>query len=72
MSFCISLIAIANRCYSVIEAQALLMEIISKFEWGLSEKSTRIRREACGLVVPTIEGEVEKGVQMPLVVSIAP
>jgi len=58
--------------YSVIEAQALLIETIGKLEWSLSEKATRIRREACGLVVPTVEGEVEKGVQMPLVVSIAP
>lgn len=57
---------------AVVEAQALLVESIGRLEWSLSEKATRIRREACGLVVPTVEGEVEKGVQMPLVVSIAP
>ncbi|KAL4062012.1 cytochrome P450 [Scleroderma citrinum] len=57
---------------AIIETQAFLLEIIGKLEWSLSEKATRIRREACGLVVPTVEGEVERGVQMPLVVSIAP
>ncbi|KAI6096139.1 cytochrome P450 [Pisolithus sp. B1] len=56
---------------AVIETQIFLIEIISRFEVSLSEKATRIRREACGIVVPTVEGEVEKGVQLPLVISVA-
>lgn len=36
----------------------------------MSEKATRIRKEACGVVAPTVEGEVEKGVQLPLVISV--
>ncbi|KAI6020453.1 cytochrome P450 [Pisolithus microcarpus] len=47
-----------------------LIEIISRFEVSLSEKATRIRKEACGVVAPTVEGEVEKGVQLPLVISV--
>ncbi|KAI6019151.1 cytochrome P450 [Pisolithus marmoratus] len=55
---------------AVIETQIFLIEIISRFEVSLSEKATRIRREACGVVAPTVEGEVEKGVQLPLVISV--
>ncbi|KAI6011331.1 hypothetical protein PISMIDRAFT_124219, partial [Pisolithus microcarpus 441] len=46
---------------SVIETQIFLFEIISRFKVSLSEKATRIRREACRVVAPTVEGEVEKG-----------
>ncbi|KAI6130617.1 hypothetical protein EDD17DRAFT_1480355 [Pisolithus thermaeus] len=55
---------------AVIETQIFLIEIISRFEVSLSEKATRIRREACGIVVPTVEGEVEKGVQLSLIISV--
>lgn len=55
---------------AVIETQIFLIEIISRFEVSLSEKATRIRKEACGVVAPTVEGEVEKGVQLPLVISV--
>lgn len=57
---------------SIIETQAFLVEIINRFECSLSEKATRIRRESCGIVAPTVEGEVDKGVQMPLIISLAP
>ncbi|KIN98147.1 hypothetical protein M404DRAFT_158325, partial [Pisolithus tinctorius Marx 270] len=56
---------------AVIETQVFLIEIISRFEVSLSEKATRVRREACGVVAPTVEGEVENGVQLPLVISLA-
>ena len=53
--------------------QAFLTEIVGKFEFALTDKAERIRREACFAVMsPTLEGEVEKGVQMALRLSVAP
>ncbi|OJA08374.1 hypothetical protein AZE42_00989 [Rhizopogon vesiculosus] len=58
--------------FAVIEIQAFLTEIIGKFELTLTDKSKRIRREACVVMAPTVEGEVENGIQLPLRVSVAP
>jgi hypothetical protein len=52
--------------------QAFLTEIVGKFEFSLPDKSERLRREACFVMSPTLEGEVENGVQMTLRVSVAP
>jgi hypothetical protein len=56
----------------VVEIQAFLTEIVGKFEFALTDKSERIRREACLVMAPTLEGEAENGVQMTLRVSVAP
>ncbi|KAJ8592655.1 cytochrome P450 [Rhizopogon salebrosus TDB-379] len=59
--------------FALIEIQAFLTEIVGKFEFALTDKAERIRREACfALMAPTLEGEVENGVQMTLRVSVAP
>ncbi|OAX39518.1 cytochrome P450, partial [Rhizopogon vinicolor AM-OR11-026] len=58
--------------FAVIEIQAFLIELVGKFEFAPTDKCERIRREACLMMVPTVEGEVEKGVQLPLRVSVAP
>ncbi|OJA11405.1 hypothetical protein AZE42_12467 [Rhizopogon vesiculosus] len=58
--------------FALIEMQVFLTEIVGKFEFALTEKAKRIRREACMVMTPTVEGEVEKGVQLPLRVSLAP
>ncbi|KAG1878934.1 cytochrome P450 [Suillus subluteus] len=58
--------------FAVIEIQAFLTEIVGKFEFAPTDKTELIRREACLLMVPTVEGEVENGVQLPLRVSLAP
>ncbi|KIM58519.1 hypothetical protein SCLCIDRAFT_16779 [Scleroderma citrinum Foug A] len=58
--------------FALIEIQAFLVEIISKFEISLTEKARKVRREACLVMVPTVEGEVGNGVQLPLVISVAP
>ncbi|KAG1751043.1 cytochrome P450 [Suillus lakei] len=55
--------------FAVIEIQAFLTEIVGKFEFGLTDKSELIRREACLVMAPTVEGE--NGVQLPLTVSLA-
>lgn len=58
--------------FAVIEIQAFLTEIVGKFEFAPTDKTEHIRREACFLMAPTVEGEVENGVQLPLRVSLAP
>ncbi|PBK72136.1 cytochrome P450 [Armillaria solidipes] len=57
--------------FAVCELQALIVEIIDKFELSLTEDWIRIRRESCRVMVPTLEGEVEKGAQLPLRVKTA-
>ncbi|KAG2069036.1 hypothetical protein BDR04DRAFT_724529 [Suillus decipiens] len=58
--------------FAVIEIQAFLTEIVGKFEFAPTDKTELIRREACLVMAPTVEGEVENGVQLPLRVSLAP
>ncbi|KAL0573580.1 hypothetical protein V5O48_008376 [Marasmius crinis-equi] len=50
----------------VLELQAFLVELISNFEFSLTPECDKIRLENCGITVPTIEGEIEKGAQCPL------
>ncbi|KAJ8090208.1 hypothetical protein PM082_018798 [Marasmius tenuissimus] len=57
--------------FAVLELQTFLVELISNFEFSTTPECDKIRREACGVMVPTIEGEVEKGGQCPLRVWIA-
>ncbi|KAI3614092.1 cytochrome p450 [Moniliophthora roreri] len=57
--------------FAVLEMQAFLMELIDNFEFSLAPESHKIRRESCLIMQPTIEGELEKGCQLPLQVRIA-
>lgn len=57
---------------SVIELQAFIVELLSNFEFTATPKIDKIRREAALVMVPTIEGELEKGSQLPLRVTFAP
>ncbi|KAF9222413.1 cytochrome P450 [Gyrodon lividus] len=57
--------------FAVIEIQAFLVEMVGKFEFAMTDKAERIRREACRVMVPTVEGEANGGVQLPLSISIA-
>lgn len=59
------------RWPSLLELQAFLVEMVNNFEFELTEKATRIRREACLVMVPTVEGEVDKGAQLPMRVRVA-
>lgn len=53
------------------EIQAFMVELVGNFEFSLTPESQRIRREAALLMIPTVEGQVEKGAQLPLRVKIA-
>ncbi|KAF8161361.1 cytochrome P450 [Crassisporium funariophilum] len=57
--------------FAVLELQAFVVELVNTFEFSLTPEARRVRREACLVMAPTIEGEVEKGSQLPLVIKIA-
>jgi hypothetical protein len=57
---------------SVLELQALLVELISNFEFSMNKQSGKVRRLHCAVMVPVVSGEEVKGAQMPLMVSLAP
>lgn len=57
--------------FSVIEMQVFLVEIFRNFEVSLAVPAQKIRREAAGAMVPTIDGEVEKGSQLPVCIRLA-
>ncbi|KAL0573690.1 hypothetical protein V5O48_008261 [Marasmius crinis-equi] len=57
--------------FAVLELQAFLVELIRNFEFSLTPECDKIRREICQVMVPTIEGELEKGGQCPLKVQFA-
>ncbi|KAJ7125406.1 cytochrome P450 [Mycena epipterygia] len=57
--------------FAVLELQAFLIELLSNFEFALTPEAMRIRREACIVMVPTVEGQREKGTQLPLKVTVA-
>ncbi|OAX40845.1 hypothetical protein K503DRAFT_570087 [Rhizopogon vinicolor AM-OR11-026] len=72
MSFSGGVRACLGWRFALTEIQAFLTEVVGKFEFALTEKSERIRREPCMVMAPTVEGEVKNGVQLPLRVSVAP
>ncbi|KAF9075483.1 cytochrome P450 [Rhodocollybia butyracea] len=58
--------------FAVIELQAFTVELLSNFQFFATPKIEKIRREAALVMVPTIEGELENGSQLPLRVTFAP
>nr|BAK09430.1 cytochrome P450 [Postia placenta] len=57
--------------FALYEMQAFLFVLVSRFQFSLTKDISRLRREYAGSLVPTLEGEVEKGAQLPLGVSLA-
>lgn len=57
--------------HRILELQAFLIELLSNFEFSLTPEAMRVRREACIVMVPTVDGQREKGTQLPLRVSVA-
>ncbi|KAL0572168.1 hypothetical protein V5O48_009796 [Marasmius crinis-equi] len=49
--------------FAVLELQTFLVELVGNFEFSLTPQCDKIRREACAVMIPTIEGEVAKGTQ---------
>ncbi|KAF5372716.1 hypothetical protein D9757_011651 [Collybiopsis confluens] len=57
--------------FAVVELQAFIVELLSNFEFFKTPQIDKIRPEMAIAVVPTIEGESEKGTQLPLKVTFA-
>ena len=62
----------ATTPYRIYELQAFLTELVSNFQFELSDDVARIRKTTAIVMVPTLDGEVDKGAQLPLRVSLAP
>jgi len=58
--------------FALHEVQSLTVEIINNFELSTTPDIDKLRREACLVMLPTLEGEQEKGENLPLCVRIAP
>lgn len=56
----------------IYEVQAFLTELVSNFQFELTDDVERIRKTSAIVMVPTLDNEIAKGVQMPLRVSLAP
>lgn len=56
---------------SILELQTLLAELVSNFEFSMNERSEKVRRLPCAVMVPVVSGEEAEGAQMPLKVSLA-
>ncbi|KAJ7508829.1 cytochrome P450 [Mycena galericulata] len=57
--------------FAVAEMQAFLVELVDNFEFSMTDSAEKVRRDICLVVVPVIEGEVEKGIHLPLRVALA-
>ena len=55
---------------SVIEMQAFIVETVGKFEFAMTDQSERVCRAPSFVMVPKVDGELERGSQLPLAVSI--
>ncbi|KAI0721412.1 PAH-inducible cytochrome P450 monooxygenase PC-PAH 1 [Cerioporus squamosus] len=70
MTFSAGLQACIGWRFSIIEMQALLVELIEKFEFNVAEGNPEIIRFAAGLMTPLVANEMHLGSQMPLRVSL--
>ncbi|KAM5531332.1 hypothetical protein V8D89_014461 [Ganoderma adspersum] len=56
--------------FSIIEMQAILVELIEHFEFTIPEDKPEIIRFPAGIVAPLVKSEMHRGPQMPLRVSL--
>ncbi|KAG5644497.1 hypothetical protein DXG03_008239 [Asterophora parasitica] len=57
--------------FAVTELQTFIFELVGPFEFISTPESQKIRREAALIMVPIVEGQVEKGAQLPLRIRVA-
>jgi hypothetical protein len=55
---------------SITEFQVMLIELIDNFTFSMTENK-KIRRASMGIMAPMVEGELDKGPQLPLVIALA-
>ncbi|SJL09876.1 uncharacterized protein ARMOST_13257 [Armillaria ostoyae] len=56
--------------FAVLELSAFIVELLNNFEFSLTDEGGSIRREACFVMTPTLEGQRENGTQMHLNIRI--
>ncbi|KAF8130328.1 cytochrome P450 [Boletus edulis] len=56
--------------FALIELQAFLSTLVGKFEFAMTDKAERIVRMPMFVMGSMVEGEFDRGVQMPLAVSL--
>ena len=54
----------------VAEMQAFVFELISGLKFEAMERTARIRRENCLVMLPMVRDEEQKGNQLPLGISV--
>lgn len=57
--------------FAMLELQAFTFELVGSFEYMPTPESQKIRRESAIVMVPVVEGQVEKGAQLPLRIRVA-
>ncbi|KAI0652675.1 PAH-inducible cytochrome P450 monooxygenase PC-PAH 1 [Trametes meyenii] len=70
MTFSAGLQACIGWRFSIIEMQAILVELIEQFEFTIPEDKPEILRFPAGLVAPLVKSDMKAGAQMPLQVSL--
>ena len=63
---------IGAGCSGITTAKRLAEFGISYDQFELSDDAERVRKTSAIVMVPTLDNEIAKGVQMPLRVSLAP
>ena len=61
------LIKSAGWRFAVLELSAFLFELINRFDFAIPP-TLRVHRGAAAVMVPMLEGELDKGTQLPLFV----
>ncbi|KAM5532813.1 hypothetical protein V8D89_013532 [Ganoderma adspersum] len=69
MTFSAGMQACLGWRFSIIEMQAILVELIEHFEFAIPEDKPEIVRFPAGLVAPLVKSEMHLGPQMPLRIS---
>lgn len=59
-----------SRSSSIIEMQAILVELIEQFEFTIPDDKPTIISFPAGLTVPLVKEDMKAGPQMPLMVSL--
>ncbi|KIY53206.1 cytochrome P450 [Fistulina hepatica ATCC 64428] len=70
MSFSAGLQGCLGWRVAMLELQTFLIELIGNFELIMTPESHKIRRQASVVMTPVVDGEREKGAQLPLLIRV--
>ncbi|KAF8557917.1 cytochrome P450 [Imleria badia] len=58
--------------FALLEIQVFLSTLVGKFEFAMTDKAERIVRQPALVMAPMVDGELDRGIQLPLTISLAP